>query len=118
MLNNYAYVCLQLDEIPEALRAAEQAHRLVPENAMVSDTLGWALAKAGRQDEGLPHLRDAAARASGDGEILYHLAATLLDLGRCDEARAEFERATAVQQPFESRAKARALLKQLQTPSQ
>ncbi|CAN0275987.1 unnamed protein product, partial [Phaeothamnion confervicola] len=117
LLNNYAYVCLQLDEIAEALRAAEQAHRLAPDNAMVSDTLGWALVKAGRREEGLPHLRDAAARASGDGEIHYHLAATLLDLGRREEARAEFERATAIQQPFESRDKAQAALKQLQTPS-
>ena len=109
LINNYAYSCLQLGDKAEALRAAQKANKIAPQNAMVSDTLGWILVQSGRADEGLPFLRDAAARASDDGEIHYHLAVALHGLGRVDEARSEITRALAVGRPFSSVEQARAL---------
>ena len=109
LINNYAYSCLQLGDKPEALRAARKAHKIAPQNAMVNDTLGWILVQSSQPEEGLPFLRDAAARASDDGEIHYHLAVALHGLGRGDEARAEITRALAVSRPFASVEQARAL---------
>jgi len=109
LINNYAYTCLQLGDKVEALSAARKAHKIAPQNAMVNDTLGWILVQSGQFEEGLPFLRDAAARASDDGEIHYHLAVALHGLGRMDEARAEITRALAVGRPFASAKEARAL---------
>jgi Flp pilus assembly protein TadD len=55
----------------------------------VIDTLGWAVARAGRLDEAMRHLRDARLRAPDDPEIRWHLGYALARQGRIDEARAE-----------------------------
>ena len=90
VFNNLANALLMLGE-GDAVAAAEQALALAPGEVSMVDTLGWALARAGRLDEAMRHLRDARLRAPQNAEIRWHLAYVLARLGRAQEARAELQ---------------------------
>ncbi len=90
VFNNLANVLLMLGE-GDAVAVAEQALALAPGDVTVLDTLGWALARAGRLDEAMRHLRDARLRSPQDPEIRWHLAYVLARLGRPQEARVELQ---------------------------
>lgn len=74
--NNLANVLLQLND-PAALKHAEQAHALAPNQPQVNDTLGWVLVQQGQAEKGLRYLREAALRAPDDPDIQRHLKETL-----------------------------------------
>lgn len=115
LLNNLANVQLLLNDPNEAVKTAQAAFSKVPGNALVIDTLGWALYQAGQSERALQMLRDARLRMPGNPEIRYHLAVVLAKSGRNTEARTELE--VALKSPdnrFESAAKAQALLRSLQ----
>jgi len=79
--NNLANVLLQMGD-PAALRHAEQAHALAPNQPQVNDTLGWVLVQQGQPEKGLRYLREAALRAPDDPEIQRHLKETLAQIKR------------------------------------
>ena len=90
VFNNLANALLMLGE-GDAVALAERALALAPGDVTVLDTLGWALARAGRLDEAMRHLRDARLRAPQNAEIRWHLAYVLARLGRAQEARVELQ---------------------------
>lgn len=91
-LNNLANVLIHLGE-GDPVALAQQALAMAPGDVAIVDTLGWALARAGRYDEAIRHLRDARLRAPQDAEIRWHLGFALARQGRADEARAELQAA-------------------------
>ncbi len=93
-----------------ALEHALRAHKLAPEDPLVSDTLGWILVRQGKPAEGLKYLRDAHTRISGNPEIRLHIATALADLGRGKEARAELKAVLKTDNRFEGIEDARKLL--------
>ncbi|MEW6118668.1 MAG: XrtA/PEP-CTERM system TPR-repeat protein PrsT [Pseudomonadota bacterium] len=72
VLNELAYLLLKQRK-PGALALAEKAYGLVPDNASIADTYGWALVEAGQIDKGLRYLREAQVRAPDHPEIRAHL---------------------------------------------
>lgn len=110
--NNLAMIYARQGD-SRALEMARKAHQLAPESAMISDTLGWQLAKAGQPAEGLRHLRNAHLQTTSSLGIRYHIAAALAKLGRTDEARRELGAILVDDTPFASRADAEVLLGQL-----
>lgn len=86
--NNLANALLELAD-PGAVELARKAVALDPSSVPALDTLGWALARAGRADEAIGILRDARLRDPGNAEVRFHLASVLAAKGRRDEARAE-----------------------------
>ena len=110
-LNNLAYLLVK-DKDPSALVIAEKAYRLAPEDASINDTLGWALLSSGKPDKALHYLREARLRNPKSGEIRYHLASALAQLGKRDEARRELEGAFNGNS-FESQDAARRLMDEL-----
>lgn len=110
-LNNLAFL-LAKDKDPNALVIAEKAYRIAPEDASINDTLGWVLLSSGQPDKALHYLREARLRNPQSGEIRYHLAFALTQLGKRDEARKELEPAFNGN-PFESQDAARKLLGEL-----
>ncbi len=86
--NNLANALLELAD-PGAVEIARQAVALDPSSVPALDTLGWALARAGRADEAIGILLDARLRDPGNAEVRFHLASVLATKGRRDEARAE-----------------------------
>jgi Tfp pilus assembly protein PilF len=86
-LNNLAYILLKYSKRPdEALKYAERAHELAPDNSDIEDTLGWALYQKGVYSTALQHLDHAVARdGHGTGPNLtirkYHLAMACFKTG-------------------------------------
>jgi tetratricopeptide (TPR) repeat protein len=78
----------------EAEQALERALNTQPGSAEVRHALGWALHRAGRATDALPHL-EAAAGADARAEWLVDLGKALADARRADEATRVFERALA-----------------------
>ena len=110
-LNNLAYLLVK-DKDPSALIIAEKAYRLAPEDASINDTLGWVLLSSGKPDKALHYLREARLRNPKSGEIRYHLASALAQLGKREEARRELEGAFNGNS-FESQDAARRLMDEL-----
>lgn len=106
--NNLAQVLLRLNDAG-AVAAAERAARLVPGDANVLDTLGWARARSGALDIGLKTLRDARLKAPESRDIRYHLAWALHRSGKREEARLELAAALRAEGEFESAQEARQL---------
>ncbi len=107
-LNNLSNVQILLKD-PGAVKTAEAALANAPGNAMIGDTLGWALFHNGQIDRALLTLRDARLRQPDNPEIRYHLAVILVQTGRKSEALKELEAAIGSQRPFDSKAEANKL---------
>ncbi|WP_165840169.1 XrtA/PEP-CTERM system TPR-repeat protein PrsT [Motiliproteus coralliicola] len=92
--NNLANLYLKQGD-PRALEHAQKAQQLAPNDPSTNDTLGWVLVNQGKLSEGLKYLRDASVRSANNPEVLFHIAATLYQLDRGDEARRALNRAMA-----------------------
>ncbi len=75
LLNNSAYVALELGDAAKAVKLARAAHALAPDDPYVRDTLGWMLLKENvNTAEALVHLKAAVKIVPENIEILGHLA--------------------------------------------
>jgi Tfp pilus assembly protein PilF/VanZ family protein len=75
-----------------AVRYAERALAMRPNDPDVLDTYGWALHHAGRTTEALPYLERAYAAKPNMFCIHYHLGEVLVALGQIDKAKFHFKR--------------------------
>jgi cellulose synthase operon protein C len=80
VLNDLAWAQIQAGR-PEALANARKAAIALPNNAIVLDTLGVALAKAGKREEAIANLRAAANLAPLAAMPRLHLSEQLLAAG-------------------------------------
>jgi putative PEP-CTERM system TPR-repeat lipoprotein len=112
-LNNLANVQVRLKD-PGAVKTAEAALASAPGNALIIDTLGWALFNNGQSERALQLLRDARLRQPANPEIRYHLATVLAQTGRKNEAKDELRAALKDRPDFEARAEAEKLLASLE----
>ena len=76
----------------EGLELIEQSLQQTPDNGAVLDSMGWALHRAGRDEEALEYLQRSRRRIN-DPEVEMHLGEVLLALGRKDEARETLQKA-------------------------
>ncbi|MEO9470397.1 tetratricopeptide repeat protein [Parasphingorhabdus sp.] len=88
LLNNAAMAQLNLSRGNQAVKLAEEALTLAPDDPMVKDTLGWILLQT-RKDKAraLQLIREAAASAPGNLEIQWHLANAFAANGQSNEAK-------------------------------
>jgi len=112
VLNNLAWTLSELHD-KRALRFAEQALKLKPDNPDVLDTFGWLQVRMGDAAKGLDILKNAQAKAPDDAAIQWHLAYALNMNG--DKARARQELKTLLDRrvSFTGDTEARALYQQL-----
>lgn len=110
--NSLANVLLRLND-PGAIRHAERAVALNPNNALAIDTLGWILLRQAEVDRALPLLREARLRRPENPEIRYHLAVALQKSGRIGDARLELAEALRSGVAFDGIEEARRLEQQL-----
>ena len=88
VLNYLGYALLvRNEEVGEAERLIREAHRLAPDNAAITDSLGWALYRKGQLAEAVPLLEQAAQAEPADVEINEHLGDVYFAAGRRVEAR-------------------------------
>ena len=76
----------------EGLELIEQSLQQTPDSGAVLDSMGWALHRAGRDEEALEYLQRSRRRIN-DPEVEMHLGEVLLALGRKDEARETLQKA-------------------------
>ena len=88
ILNFLGYAKLEHGEDLDAAEALiRKASELAPDNASITDSLGWALYKRGRIDEAIEVLQRAAVGDPTQSEIQEHLGDALFTAGRHFEAR-------------------------------
>jgi len=79
-LNGLAYLLTESNRPDEALRYAQQAKELAPDNPAVADTLGWTYFQKGLYGLAVTNLEDATAK-EGTARHRYHLAMAYLKAG-------------------------------------
>lgn len=81
--------------LPEAVELIQRALKEEPHNGAYLDSLGWAFYKQGKFTEAEEYLRKAVLRSKFDPAVREHLGDVLHQLGRNEQAAAEWERALA-----------------------
>jgi len=88
VLNYLGYSQLERREnMDEAERLIREASRLQPDDAAITDSLGWALYLRGKYGEAIATLERAAQSEPGDAAISEHLGDAYYSAGRRYEAR-------------------------------
>ncbi|NNC48005.1 MAG: tetratricopeptide repeat protein [Sphingomonas sp.] len=88
VLNYLGYTMLERGEnLEEATAMIERAHKLRPDNASITDSLGWAQYKMGEIDKAVETLGQAVAQESANAEIYEHYGDALYAAGYPIEAR-------------------------------
>ena len=88
ILNFFGYAKLERGEDLDAAEAMiRKANALDPDNASITDSLGWALFKRGRLADAVAMLQQAALSDPQQSEIHEHLGDVLYTMGRRYEAR-------------------------------
>lgn len=110
-LNNLAWLYHRQKD-PRALTLAEQAYKMQPDAAFITDTLGWILLEQGKTARALELLQKAVSLAPKNPEIGYHYAVALAKSGDKQKARKQLAAVLALKQAFPQQQEARALLEQ------
>ncbi|WP_265529843.1 tetratricopeptide repeat protein [Sphingomicrobium marinum] len=88
VLNYLGYTMLERGEnLEEATAMIARAHKLRPDNASITDSLGWAQYKMGEIDKAVETLGQAVAQESANAEIYEHYGDALFAAGYPIEAR-------------------------------
>ncbi len=112
-LNNLAYLCADgYGSKEEALRYSFEAYRIDPGNALVTDTLGYALYRNGRNADAAKVLERAAVLAPGNPTVRYHLALVYRQTGDLARSQKALQESLAMGE-YPDRKAAQALLAQL-----
>jgi len=94
-LNSLGYTLVDRSiAVEEGYRLIARALEAKPDSFAIQDSMGWALVRLGRLDEGRAWLEQAWDR-SEDPEVAAHLGETLWLLGRTDDARHIWDEALA-----------------------
>lgn len=90
-------------DLDEALKLAQMAKEVLPNEGSVADTLGWVHYKRGSKQVALSFLKEAVEHEKKDAsgrkmnpEILYHLAQVEADTGEKAQAKAHIEEAIGI----------------------
>ena len=111
-LNNLAYLIAEYRKQPdEALKYAEKAAELAPEDPHVADTLGWVLYQKGLYDLAIPHLKRAAS--AHNAICKYHLAMAYAKAGQVANAQSMLEEARKINSAVPEAQAASAVVRQV-----
>ena len=112
LYNNLANLYLPTNAAT-ALIHAETAVRLGPKHAPALDTYGWILSKTGQYQQALAVLRQAHTLDAAAPAARFHLAYTLVQLQRNDEAKLILQQLLTDNSAFSDKLAAEHLLQQL-----
>lgn len=90
-LNNLAYLYAETNRGKEALEYAKKAKELMPNNADVLDTYGWALAKCEQYDEARQVLQAALLSSNPSVVCRVHLGYVFEKTGDLTNARTQYQ---------------------------
>jgi tetratricopeptide (TPR) repeat protein len=114
--NNLATIHLEYRKDPAtALRYAQTARELAPDDPYVADTLGWILYAQGLHRAALGVLRESAIRLDQNPVVQFHLGMAYHKLDEADSAKKALGKALALDARFADADQARRILAQLET---
>ncbi|AOU97347.1 hypothetical protein BI364_04495 [Acidihalobacter yilgarnensis] len=113
ILNNLAWIRSKYGD-QDAIRLADEAHNLDPNNPLISDTYGWILVQFKHPKSALPLLQDAAKKVPSSGTIQYHYAVALADTGNEEKASSILKSIIKNKDNFPEKMAAKSLLKKLE----
>jgi len=93
-LNDFAYCLILVGQTDEALKYAQQAREIAPDNPSVIDTLGWALYNKGMYDAAIHQLE--LLKADPAAAHRYHLAMAYFKRGDVVRGKATFNAALKI----------------------
>lgn len=93
--------------LDEALKFAQNARGMMPEDPNIADTLGWIYYKKGLYDTAYPLIADAARKLEKSAVVRYHHGMVLSKRGKQKEAVAELKQALALDPKFHGAEEAR-----------
>jgi tetratricopeptide (TPR) repeat protein len=115
--NNLAWIYAEHDgDLNIALRLAQEARRQEPNNANISDTLGWILVKMNLGQNALPYLKESVAKQPDHAAYHYHLGMACLKAGKKSDAKSELKAALQLGTPFAGSGTAKETLKDISNP--
>lgn len=112
-LNNLAGILSEIGQLDEALKLAEKAVAVAPQNGKILDTYGWILFKQKKNNEALDVLKKAASLLPDHPIIYYHLGAAHQATGSVNLAKKHLEKALSLSNNFKDADQARKLLTQI-----
>jgi tetratricopeptide (TPR) repeat protein len=113
--NNLAYLFADRGEqLDRAVQLAQSAKQQLPENADVSDTLGWAYYKKGMAELAIQPLEFSVQKNPKNPLFLLHLGLAYAKAGKPDLAKTTLQKALALNANIDGAAEARAVLAGLQ----
>lgn len=116
-MNNLAYLYAEhLDQLDRARELAQKAREADPNAPALADTLGWIHFKRREYPQALALLKEAAARLSTNGEVLYHLGMAHEAAGEKDAARLAYTKAVGLPDEFAFKATVKQRLADLGGP--
>jgi tetratricopeptide (TPR) repeat protein len=112
--NNLAWMyATQGGDLDKALEMARRAKVALPNVPSVSDTLGWIYYQRKLYDSSVPLLQEAVKGNPNSAEFHFHLAASLIETGKKDQARAELSSALKLDSKMRDRVKVKEMMQQL-----
>ena len=102
------------ENLDVALQLARTATTLLPDRLEVTDTLGWVYQKKGLPKFAIPIFQGIVKKEPQNPQYRYHLGIALASAGDSEGAKAELERALAINASFAEAADARRVLATLQ----
>jgi tetratricopeptide (TPR) repeat protein len=112
--NNLAYLLVEGNrDLNEALKYAQTAKGILPEEPSVMDTLGWVYYKKGLYDSAISEFKASLAKAPDNPTVAYHLGLAYHKKGEADKARVELKRALDLSGSFDGADQARQLLAEM-----
>jgi len=116
--NNLAWLLadkVNKSDLDEALKLAQTAKDVYPEDPRIADTLGYVYLKKGLTDNALAQFQMASEKQGDDPTILYHMASALIDLKRGPEAIPYLKKSLATTKQFPEKQQAQKQLENLQS---
>jgi len=109
--NNLAWLYVESNRnLDQALQLAQTAQQTLPQEAGVTDTLGWIYVRKNMASLGIPHLEASIRRSPSEALFHYHLGMAYLQVNEFDKAREELTKALSLRPNFEGAADARKAL--------
>jgi tetratricopeptide (TPR) repeat protein len=116
--NNLAWVLTERgkkSDLDEALKFAQTAKDMYPDDPRVADTLGYVYLKKGLPDNALGQFQLASEKLGDEPTILYHMALALMDLKRDNEAVSYLKKSLLSAKQFPEKQQAQEQLTRLQS---
>ncbi|MDA3896835.1 MAG: tetratricopeptide repeat protein, partial [Desulfobacteraceae bacterium] len=92
--NNLAYLLADQDKnLDEALRLAQKAKKILPDDPRIQDTLGWIYVKLGFYEQAIHAFSDSIRHLPDNATLHYHLGMAYYKKGEARQAKAALEQA-------------------------